>query len=46
MPKYYFFKNQPFNEKRTVQKWTQCPFLDTKTDITLDFFLYLYVWIK
>lgn len=21
-------------------------FLDTKTDITLDFFLYLYVWIK
>lgn len=22
MPKYYFFKNQPFNEKRTVQKWT------------------------
>lgn len=43
MPKYYSFKNQYFREKRTVRKWTQCPFLDTKTDISLDFFnIYMY----
>lgn len=40
MPNCYLLKYQYFNKKQCVQKWTHCPFLDTKSDITL------YVYIK
>lgn len=41
MPIRYLFKYQYFSEKRSVRKWTLCPFSDTKADINLDLSVFI-----